>query len=103
MQNFEGTLFPSAHHYCERFKFWTAAQGTDENVADFIVRLKTLSSTCSFGNFLEEALRDKLMSGLNAKMAGTQTFLLMQKILTFNKAKDRCLADEMADQANQVH
>ena len=99
----KGHYSPAPIVIAERLKFWTAAQGTDEKVADFIVRLKTLSSTCSFGNFLDEALRDKLVSGLNAKMARTQTFLLTQKTLTFNKAKDRCLADEMAEQPNQVH
>ena len=92
MQNLKGHYSPAPITIAERFKFWMAAQENDEKVADFIVRLKTLSSTCSFGNFLEEALRDKLVSGLNAKMARTQTFLLTQKTLTFNKAKDRCFS-----------
>ena len=67
---------------------------------DFIVRLKTLSSTCNFGTFLQEALRDKLVTGLNSKMAKTQTFLLTRANLTFENAKSKCLADEMAEQAN---
>ena len=46
----KGHYSPAPITIAERFKFWTAAQGTDEKVADFIVRLKTLSCTCSFGN-----------------------------------------------------
>ena len=40
----KGYYSPAPITTAERFKFWTAAQGTDEKVADFIVRLKTLSS-----------------------------------------------------------
>ena len=45
----------------ERHKFWTASQEENESVSDFVVLLKKLASTCSFGAFLEEALRDRLI------------------------------------------
>ena len=91
---------PAPITIAERYKFWTASQKENESVADFIVRLKTLSSTCKFGAFLQEALRDKLVSGLNSKMTKTQTFLLTRANLTFENAKSKCLADEMAERAN---
>ena len=53
----------------ERQKFWTASQGESdrESVSEFVVRLKKLPSTCSFGEFLSQALRDRLVSELHSK------------------------------------
>ena len=42
----------------ERHKFWTASHEEGESVSEFMVRLKKLASTCSFGAFLSQALRD---------------------------------------------
>ena len=87
----------------ERHKFWTASQEENESVSDFVVRLKKLASTCSFGAFLEEALRDRLVSGLHPKMSRTQRHLLAVRELTFTAARDRCIADELANKANKEH
>ena len=87
----------------ERHKFWTASQEENESVSDFVVRLKKLASTCSFGAFLEEALRDRLVSGLHSKMSRTQRHLLAVRELTFTAARDRCIADELANKANKEH
>ena len=87
----------------ERHKFWTASQEENESVSDFVVRLKKLASTCSFGAFLQEALRDRLVSGLHSKMSRTQRHLLAVRELTFAAARDRCIADELANKANQEH
>ena len=67
----------------ERFKFWTAHQGDHETVSQYIVRLKGLSSSCEFTDFLQDALRDRLVSGLNRKFSKTQTHLLSLRDLTF--------------------
>jgi len=69
-------------------KFWTASQEENESVSDFVVPLKKLASTCSFGAFLEEALRNRLMSGLHSKMSKTQRHLLEVRELTFTAARD---------------
>ena len=87
----------------ERHKFWTASQEEKESVSDFVVRLKKLASTCSFGAFLEEAFRDRLVSGLHSKMSRTQRHLLAVRELTFTAARDRCIADELANKANKEH
>ena len=51
----------------EKHKFWTASQGESESVSEFVVRLKKLASSCSFGEFLSQALRDRLVSELHSK------------------------------------
>lgn len=84
----------------ERFKFWSATQGDTESVGNFIVRLKNLASNCKFETFLQQAMRDKLVCGLNKQMSKTQTYLLTQADLTFELARKRCLANEMAAKAN---
>ena len=98
-----------AHHepapivIAERHKFWTASQGEDASVSDFVARLKKLASTCSFGAFLTEALRDRLVSGLHSKMSRTQRHLLSVRDLTYTASRDRCIADELASKANKEH
>lgn len=67
----------------ERHKFWTLSQGTDGSVADFIVWLKKLSSFCSFGLFLEEVLRNRLVFGLHPKMIKVQKQLPTIRDLKF--------------------
>ena len=99
-----------AEHYkpapiviAERHKFWTAHQQERESVADFVVRLKNLASTCSFGTFLSQALRDRLVSGLHPKMSRVQRQLLSVRDLTFEDARAKCIAEEMAGAANKQH
>ena len=87
----------------ERHKFWSASQGEHESVADFVVRLKDLASGCAFGQFLQEALRDRLVSGLHPKMSRTQRHLLTVRDLNFHDARTRCVGDEMANIANKEH
>ena len=87
----------------ERHKFWIALQEESEAVCDFIVRLQKLARTCGFGEFLQEALRDRLVSGLHPKMKKTQCHLLAMRDLSFQTAKDKCVADELAMKANDLH
>ena len=89
---------PAPMVIAERHKFWTASQGEDESVSDVVPRLK-----CSFGAFLTEALRDRLVSGLHSKMSRTQGHLLSVRELTYTAACDRCIADELVSKANKEH
>ena len=72
-------------------------------MSEFVVRLKKLASTCSFGVFLSEALRDRLVSGLHPKMSRTQRHLLSIRELTYAAAHEKCIADELAGKANIEH
>ena len=87
----------------ERHKFWTALQEESEAVCDFIVRLQKLARTCGFGGFLQEALRDRLVSGLYPKMKKIQYHLLAMRDLSFQTAREKCVADELATKANDLY
>lgn len=45
----------------ERFKFMSRLMKDDETLAEFIMELKLLASSCEYGNFLDQALSDKLI------------------------------------------
>ena len=62
----------------ERHKFWTASQGESESVSEFVVRLKKLASSCSFIEFLSQALRDRLVSELHSKMSTSPPVDILQ-------------------------
>ena len=97
----QGHYAPAPIVIAERHKFWTASQNEHESVSDFVVRLKKLAGTCNFENFEEQALRDRLVSGLHQKMAKTQRNLLSQRDLTYARARDAAVADELAYKANK--
>ena len=50
----------------ERFQFYRRQQRQGESMADYIAELRRLA-TCEFGAFLEEALRDKFVCGLQGE------------------------------------
>ncbi|XP_031338346.1 uncharacterized protein K02A2.6-like [Photinus pyralis] len=80
----------------ERYKFHSANQNEAESVGEFIVRIRNLASTCSFGTFWDDACRDKLVCGLRRK--DIQKKLLSTKSLTFEMACTDALAMELAEQ-----
>lgn len=87
---------PKLNKTAERFKFYTRQQKVDESVSDYIVEIKALSQTCEFGNYLAEALCDKIVFGVtNPKI---QSALLRDKQLTFDKACEVAKSVEMADE-----
>ena len=51
----------------QRFIFHQRVQMPGESVNDFLVELRRLARTCDFNQFLEEALRDRLVCGLANK------------------------------------
>ena len=61
-QLLQGHYKPAPIATAERHKFSTASQGESESVSEFIIRLKKLTLTCSFGEFLSQTLRDRLVS-----------------------------------------
>ena len=54
-----------------------------ESANDFLVELRRLARTCDFNQFLEEALRDRLVCGLANK--STQKKLLSEKTLLWKE------------------
>ena len=57
-------LKPKPLVIAERFKFYKRLQHEEESVAEYSVTLKQFSTHCDFGSFLNDALRDQLVSGL---------------------------------------
>ncbi|KAJ8886004.1 hypothetical protein PR048_012210 [Dryococelus australis] len=48
----------------ERFKLGHCRQPTTESVTEYIVAIKLIATTCKYEDFLDEALRDRLVSGM---------------------------------------
>ena len=48
----------------ERFKFHRRSQGENESVAQYVAEPHKLSERCDFGEYLEQALRYRLVCGL---------------------------------------
>ena len=78
----------------ERFNFYQRNQKSGESIADYVACLRRLASTCKFKTFLSEALRDKLVCGLNSE--AIQKSLLAKKDLTLETAMDIALGMEAA-------
>lgn len=74
----------------ERSIFYTSEQEATECIDDYILRLKNLATTCEFGEFYNEAVRDRFVMGLNDKE--TRNMLLRIKKPTLEQAKDIAIA-----------
>ena len=57
-------LCPAPIKIAERYKFYEAKQKPDEQLAQYLARLRKMTEHCDFGNFLEDALRDKFVCGI---------------------------------------
>ena len=66
----------------ERFRFHKRDQKQGESIAVFLSELRRLAATCSFGSFLEEALRDRLVCGVLSE--AMQRKLLTEADLTLS-------------------
>ena len=94
-------LKPRRLTVAERFKCHQRNQNDGEDVAKFAAELRRLASTCNFGDFLTEALRDQFVCGI--RNGNTQRKLLSED-RSFEQAMQIALADEAADaEAKQLH
>jgi len=71
----------------ERFHFRMRNQHVGASISDYRVALKKLSIHCNYGKFLNQALRDRFVCGLNN--VKTQNKLLNTPSLTFDTASVR--------------
>jgi len=78
----------------ERFRFYQRTQKSGESVADFLASLRKLASRCKFGDFLSEALRDRLVCGFSSE--AIQKSLLAKENLTLDTAMETVLGMEAA-------
>ena len=78
----------------ERYKFHNRNQGANESIADFVAAIKSLASTCEFGDTLQDMLRDRFVVGLHNR--ATQQALLTDSDLDFKKATNVASTREAA-------
>ena len=87
-------LKPKKLVVAERFRFHKKTQKEGETIAVFETELRKLSSSCEFGEFREQALRDQFIVGI--KSENTQRKLLSQD-RTFQQALQIAIADEISE------
>ena len=68
----------------EQFKFHKRNHKEEESVAEYVAELKWLSTHRQFKDYLDDALRDRLVCRLRKE--STQKQLLLEDKLTFTKA-----------------
>jgi hypothetical protein len=78
----------------ERFRFYKRAQAAGETVQEFEADLRRLAITCEFGDFLDQALRDRFVCGLRSE--ATQKKLLAEDNLTVSRAVELARGMEVA-------
>lgn len=78
----------------QRFKFNNRVQQPDESVEDFVLSVKLQAEFCSFGNFKELAIRDRIVAGI--REAALQQRLLNEENLTLPAAEKIITTWEMA-------
>lgn len=86
---------PAKLEIAERFKFHRCQQKAEQTIADYIVEIKSLASSCNFGTFLDSALRDRLVCGLLSETI--QKRLLSEVDLTLEKACKIAQSFELAE------
>ena len=90
---------PKPLEIAQSFHFGTRNQKLGESIGDYVLALKKLAIHCNYGEFLDRALRDRLVCGLsNPKI---QNKLLNTEDLTFEKAGRIAKAMEMAERNTQ--
>ena len=97
----EDHLKPKPLVIAERFKFHHRNQKDGETVAQYVAALRKLTEHCDFKDYLDEALRDRLVCGLRSEVI--QRKLLSEKTLGFQRAYELAHSLETANrQASEL-
>ena len=78
----------------ERFVFFSRNQKSNESINEYVHALKSLASTCDFGSYLKDMLRDRLVVGIRDQKI--QRTLLSIATLTFEQAVTNANSMELA-------
>lgn len=79
----KGHFAPVKSIISERCKFHKRFQKEGETLAQYAVEIKHLASSCDFGSFLNDAMRDRFVSGI--KNEDIQQRLMTEKDSTFSQ------------------
>lgn len=92
---------PASSIIVERYKFWNLKQSAYKRVADYVAAIKDQAALCKFNNFLQEALRDRLVSGLH-DIHIQKALLGHSSDITFEKACEKAISMETAETQSKV-
>ena len=84
----------------KRYKFYQRRQETAENVAEYLAPLRKCAEHCNFADFLQQALRDKFVCGLNSSTI--QQRLLAESELTLKRALEIAQSMEAAAKTSRI-
>ena len=90
---------PKPLEIAQSFHFGTRNQKSGESISDYVLALRRLAVHCNYGEFLDRALRDRFVCGLNNSKI--QNKLLNTEDLTFAKACSIAKTMEMAEKNTQ--
>ena len=79
----------------ERFHFHRRDQTSTESISEYMAELRLLSTNCDFKEYLDQALRDRLVCGLRNE--GIQCRLLAEAELTLKRAVEIAIGMEAAE------
>ncbi len=79
----------------ERFHFHRRDQAVGESISTYLAELRRLSTHCAFGDYLEQALRDRLVCGIRSE--SIQKRLLAEVELTLKRAVELARGMEAAE------
>ena len=100
---------PKTLTIAERYRFHNCTQTESESVSEFVANLKKLASTCNFGTFLPDALRDRFVCGLRSTslqkklLADDYTFQQALKVALNHEAAEKDVAQLNAKPADTVN
>ena len=89
---------PANYEIAERAKFNSLVREANESLKMFVLRLQQQAARCNFADYLETALRDRLIAGINN--ANMQRKMLLAPNPTFQSV--RALAEQSEEVTNLV-
>lgn len=90
---------PKSFTIVERYHFHKRNQASSKSIADLVADLQRLASKCDFGDYLDEALRDRFVCGVHNE--AIQRRLLTESKLTFTNAVEIAKSMEAAQSHTQ--
>ena len=91
---FEEYCQPRKNLVVERHRFLTRNQGPSETIDQYVTELKTLATTCEWGELKDDLICSRIVSGILSKRIRER--LLREPELTLKKAIDMCRAEELS-------
>ena len=87
---------PKRNVVYERYIFWSAHQGQNEQIDTYVTRLRHLAQSCEFGNMTDQFIRDRIVLGTNDSAARARMF--REQDLNLDSAMQICRVSEITQQ-----